>query len=102
MAEHEDRDYGIPHSGIISSEYDGDYISHEGYITTRHGYVIVWSRPMASGPPRAMGDANTRLEFIHGGRLYVRYFGDIFQPRYLVTLARQFAADIAAKEPRNE
>lgn len=79
--EHEDYQYAIPSRSSIESEYTGDFISHEGYVTTDYGYVLVWSR--------LWGDANTRLEFIHAvppvARLHVRYIDNVYQPRYLVT-----------------
>lgn len=63
-----------------------------GYVATVNGYVIVHSIHWHDS-----GDANTILQLIHGGRLHTRYEDKFYLPRPLVTAAKEFAAEIAAK-----
>jgi hypothetical protein len=70
----------------ITTKYDGEL--HEGVVVTRNGYVKVESRWYPS-------QRWTLLEFIHDGSLWVRCFDHFYSPRYLVTLARRFARDVA-------
>lgn len=93
-----DADYAIPRSDSTSSdstsiktEYHASNVHQEGYVTTPHGYVYVGGRAWLNS------DKSTRLEFIHDGRLHIRQIREIYQPRHLVTLAKRFAAEIAAK-----
>lgn len=61
----------------------GDVWYH-GYIYTPHGIVaVLWSEPRG-----------TLLRLVHNGLVYERQWRRQFQPRYLVTLAKRFAADI--------
>lgn len=40
---------------------------------------------------------STLMEFIHNGMVHLRRINATYQPRYLVTLARRFAAEVAEK-----
>lgn len=71
----------------IATKQDG--MLHEGFVTTRSGYVKVESRWYTA-------TSWTILEFIHEGSLWVRCYDRGFQPRYLVTLAKRFADDVLA------
>lgn len=63
-----------------------------GYVSTLHGYVIASSYQWHSR------DANTILQIIFNGRLHTRYEDKFYWPRPLVTAAKRFAAEIAAKD----
>lgn len=93
-AEQWDRDYAFStlEGNDINTRFVGDELLHEGYVTTRYGYVYVWARTWNGY------EKTTRLQFIRSGRQYSRYIADIYQPRYLVTLARRFAAEIVGQE----
>lgn len=89
MAEYKDESYTVG-NGLerITKHESRDVIWHRGYVVTPDGIVgLVSSEPI-----------RTLFEFVHNGRCHYRRFGKQFQPRYLVTLAKQFAREITAKE----
>lgn len=82
--------YDTTERSSIVTKLDGRL--HEGYVMTADGTVIVTSRWWLDG------NAQTELEMIHNQRLWVRLFDRQFQPRYLVTLCKQFAGDVAQSD----
>lgn len=76
----------------IETEHDGNLDTREGYVATPQGFVRVYSTWWPDGTK------HTRLTLIYGGRQYERSISNYYQPRYLVTLAKKFAADIAELE----
>lgn len=87
------RNYVIPNTHTIAQRHmhGGQTSVQEGFVNTIHGYVAVYSVWYADGT------RFTRLDFIHGGKMHYRNINDYYLSRYLVTLAKRFAADVVAK-----
>lgn len=90
--EHWDGSEYVYERGDIETKFFGDSgLERSGYVATINGYVYVWAARWNDGRTAS------RLEFIHGGRKWRREYEEIFMPRTLVTLAKEFAAEIAEK-----
>lgn len=94
-AEVYDSDYAVYERGYIKTSANNRGVEHDGYVVTVHGHVAVSSvdEVYADGEPYKY----TTLELIWAGRMWRRQIGASFQPRTLVTLAKKFAAEVAAK-----
>jgi hypothetical protein len=73
----------------IVTEWGGEL--HHGYVMTVDGIVIVRSVMWGDG------DGYTELQMIHDQLRWERRYDRQFKPRYLVTLAKRFARDVAAQ-----
>lgn len=75
--------------------YDGDkYVQHNGHVATPYGYVTIYAD--SSKFPC------TGLYFIWQGRVHHRAYRRYFRPSYIITLAKQFAAELAQPAPSAE
>lgn len=85
--------YQIPYQHTVKTNgyavRDGTRWESTGYVQTYHGSVEVYS---VWHPDNSQF---TRLDFIYDGLMHYRNIDAYYQPRYLVTLARRFAAEIA-------
>jgi hypothetical protein len=73
-------------SRLRDSEYQGEtYV--DGHVVTAHGIVNVYCEYRGKG--------YTSLEVGVNGRVYRRTMQEPFSKRYLVTLARRFAEEMA-------
>lgn len=92
-AEPYDGVYQIPYQHTIKSHYaqmhDGSRLESKGHVETYYGYVQVYSVWHPDDK------RFTRLDFIRDGEMHYRNIDAYYSPRYLVTLARRFAAEIA-------
>jgi hypothetical protein len=68
----------------ITTGADG---THYGPVGTPHGFVV------ASG-----SSGSTCLQFIHGGKAHYRYVDQSVSARFLATMAKRFAKEIATKK----
>lgn len=98
MAEYTDRESAVyPGASIKEESHETDagkgwYSQANGRVATPHGFVMVHSSQYIR--PNGTKRADSYLEFIHKGRSYVRFFhGRAYSGRYLVTLAKRFAAE---------
>lgn len=68
-----------------------EYGEWQGYVATEYGYVLVNSIQW-------YGDdiQRTDLRIIYNSRLHTRHIDKYYWPLTLVTLAKRFAADVAA------
>lgn len=76
---------------ISGSNNDRDYW-WEGYVTTEQGIVLVLSIRYGF-----RGKQQTQLKTVANGKLVTRYMDVMYWPRTLVTLAKRFAAEVAAR-----
>lgn len=75
----------------IETDSSGSGYTHYGFAATPDGFVHVQSMEWETG------QAFTRLIFIHRGRQFERDYDEAYQPRYLVTLAKRFAAEVTTQ-----
>lgn len=82
----------------VSEDFRGaterGYHSHNGHVATPYGYVTVYS-DNSKFPC-------TGLYFIWQGRVHHRAYKRYFRPRRIITLAKQFASEIAQPAPSAE
>lgn len=87
--------YVFYRSSFREEQYDSGAWTIYGGVETEHGYVSVQS----GGWPKNLGGREfTGMDIIMDGRRHERNITKSYKPRYLVTLARRFAAEIAEKE----
>lgn len=68
-----------------------------GDAVTPHGLVGIYTQGRRSGR-----DPHTRLDIVVGGRLHIASWGRTFADRFLLTLAKRFAASVSALPPQRE
>lgn len=100
-AEQWDNEYVVANENTLTLEryklWGGEAVEVVGLVATPHGYVSVRSEWL----PKIKNGKTTFLRFALDGILYERVIKDCYQPRYLVTLAKRFAQEIAG-EAHNE
>lgn len=80
----------IKEDSFVSQQTGEKHAWLTGWVKTGHGIVAV----IHSEPPRFKDHYGTCLEFVYDGRCYTRFYQKQYSARYLVTLCKEFAADV--------
>lgn len=95
-----DRRSAVYETSALDSKFEitaeGSWQQVAGYVRTVDGIVSVWqSAYFATG--RGWSYRNATLGVVHGGQQHERRIeGKLYSERFLVTLAKRFAADVVS------